>query len=137
MDIHSFLVIRNGYLVSESYFGGYDADRGNNMQSAGRSFTGTLVGIALDKGSIDEIAHRVLDYFADRTFAHLDEQKKAITVEDVLTMRSGHQTRMTRYGSRAGTARMHHCWGMVRAMTEPAPRQGYAASQLGSKARCS
>jgi CubicO group peptidase (beta-lactamase class C family) len=89
MDIHSLLIIRNGYLVNESYFGGYDANRKNNMQSVGRSFTGTLIGIALDKGYIDGTDHRVLDYFPERTFANLDEQKKAITMEDVLTMRSG------------------------------------------------
>ena len=39
MSIHSFLVIRNGYLVSESYFGRYQQDTKHDMQSAGRSFT--------------------------------------------------------------------------------------------------
>jgi len=89
MNIHSFLVIRNGYLVSESYFRGYQQDTKHDMQSAGRSFTSTLVGIAIDKGYIDGVDHRVLEFFPERTFANLDAQKEAMTLEDVLTMRSG------------------------------------------------
>jgi CubicO group peptidase (beta-lactamase class C family) len=89
MNIHSFLVIRNGYLVSESYFRGYQQDTKHDMQSAGRSFTSTLVGIAIDKGYIDGVDHQVLEFFPERTFANLDAQKEAMTLEDVLTMRSG------------------------------------------------
>jgi CubicO group peptidase (beta-lactamase class C family) len=89
MKIHSFLIIRNGYLVSETYFGGFAADTKHNMQSVGRSFTATLIGIAIDKGFIKGVDQRVLDFFPDRTFEYLDAHKQAMTIEDVLTMRTG------------------------------------------------
>ena len=87
--VHSLLIIRNGYLVSETYFEPYQQDLKQDMQSVGRSFTSVLIGIAIDKGYIDGVDHQVLDYFPEHTFANLDEQKKAMTLEDVLTMRSG------------------------------------------------
>lgn len=89
MKIHSMLIIRNGYLVSETYFGGYIKETKHNMQSVGRSFTSTLIGIAIDKGYIDGTDHRILDYFPGRTFANPDKLKEAMTLEDVLTMRTG------------------------------------------------
>ncbi|MBI5030302.1 MAG: serine hydrolase [Chloroflexi bacterium] len=89
INLHSLLVIRHGYIVSETYFGTWEQGNRHNPQSVGRSWTATLVGIAIDKGYIDGTAHRILDYFPDRTFANLDPQKQAMTLDDVLTMRSG------------------------------------------------
>lgn len=89
IDIRSLLVIRNGYLVSETYFVPFLQHHKQDMQSVGRSFTATLVGIAIDKGYIAGVDQKILEFFPDRTFANLDAQKKAMTLEDVLTMRSG------------------------------------------------
>ena len=89
MAIHSFLVIRNGYLVSETYFGNWKQDIVHETQSVGRTFTSVLIGIAIDKGYIAGVEQRILEFFPERTFANLDKQKEAMTLEDVLTMRSG------------------------------------------------
>lgn len=91
MNIHSFLLIRNGYLVSETYFDGYDQNKKHDIQSVGRSVTATLIGIAIDQGYIDGLDHRILDFFPDRTIANLDERKQSMTLEDLLTMRTGFQ----------------------------------------------
>jgi CubicO group peptidase (beta-lactamase class C family) len=89
MNIHGFLIIRNGYIVSETYFKGYEQDLKHDMQSVGRSFTSTLIGIAIDKGYIDGVDHRIVDFFPERTIANLDQQKQDMTLKDVLTMRLG------------------------------------------------
>jgi CubicO group peptidase (beta-lactamase class C family) len=91
INIHSFLIIRNGYLVSETYFDGYDQDKKHDIQSVGRSLTATLIGIAIDQGYIDGVDHRILDFFPERTVANPDERKQAMTLEDFLTMRTGFQ----------------------------------------------
>lgn len=91
INIHSFLIVRNGYLVSETYFDGYDQNKKHDIQSAGRSITATLIGIAIDQGYIDGLDHRILDFFPERTTANLDERKQAMTLEDLLTMRTGFQ----------------------------------------------
>lgn len=89
MKIHSILIIRNGYLVSETYFSGFKPEITHDMQSVGRSFTSTLVGIAIDKGIISGFDQRVLEFFPDKSFANIDENKQTMTLEDVLTMRTG------------------------------------------------
>jgi len=89
ISIHSFLIIRNGYIVSETYFEPYEQNTKHDLQSVGRSWTSALIGIAIDKDYIDGVDQRVVDFFPERTFANLDPRKEAMTLEDVLTMRTG------------------------------------------------
>jgi CubicO group peptidase (beta-lactamase class C family) len=49
----------------------------------------TLIGIAIDQGDINGVDQRVVDFFPGRTFAYLEAQKQAMTLDDLLTMRSG------------------------------------------------
>jgi CubicO group peptidase (beta-lactamase class C family) len=89
LDFHSLLIVRNGYLVSETYFGIYKQNSRHKLYSCTKSVVSTLIGIAIDKGYIDRIDQRIVDFFPAYTFANLDEQKETMTLEDLLTMRSG------------------------------------------------
>lgn len=89
INIHSFLILRNGYLVSETYFGSYHPETKHDLQSAARSFTATLIGIAIDKGYIAGVDEHIVDFFPDRSIANFDRWKRAMTLEDLLTMRTG------------------------------------------------
>jgi CubicO group peptidase (beta-lactamase class C family) len=89
LKLHSLLVIRNGYLVSETYFGSYKQNNRHELYSCTKSFVSTLIGIALDKGYLTGKDQRIVDFFLGRTLANLDQQKQAVTLEDVLTMRTG------------------------------------------------
>jgi CubicO group peptidase (beta-lactamase class C family) len=89
LNLNSLLIIRNGYLVSETYFGDNQRETRHELWSCTKSFVATLVGIALDKGYIKGTDQHIVDFFPDKTFANLDEQKSAMTLEDVLTMRTG------------------------------------------------
>jgi CubicO group peptidase (beta-lactamase class C family) len=89
LNLHSLLVIRHGYIVSETYFGGYHQNDPHQLYSCTKSFIATLIGIALDQGKIQDTSQTVLDFFPEKTFANLDAQKQAMTLEDLLTMRSG------------------------------------------------
>ncbi len=88
LNLHSLLVIRNGYLVSETYWGSFKPGTRHELYSCTKSFVATLIGIAMDKGYIDRTDHRVVDLIR-RSFANADSQKQAMTLEDLLTMRSG------------------------------------------------
>jgi CubicO group peptidase (beta-lactamase class C family) len=89
LNLDSLLVIRHGYIVHEAYFGSQSADQRHIQYSVTKSFISTLIGIALDRGSIDRIESRVLDFFPAITIADLDPRKENMTLEDLLTMRSG------------------------------------------------
>ena len=88
LNLDSLLVVRNGYLVSETYFGSEKGTR-HELYSCTKSFVSTLIGIALDQGYIDGIDRLVIDFFPQVAFANLDPQKQAMTLGDVLTMRTG------------------------------------------------
>lgn len=86
--LHSLLVSHHGRLVLERYYNGARADRPANIKSASKSIISTLVGIALERGAIKDIRTPLTTYFPE--LAHdRDPQKRSITVEDLLTMRSG------------------------------------------------
>jgi len=89
-NIHSLLIVRNGRLVLEEYFGDHDADELHELQSVSKSFTSALVGIAIDKGKIEGVDEKVLSFFPDmKGIDNVDDRKRQMTLEDLLTMRSG------------------------------------------------
>jgi CubicO group peptidase (beta-lactamase class C family) len=87
--IHSLLIIRNGHVVTDAYFQPFAQDSLHELASATKSFTSSLIGIAIDKGYIEGVEQPVLDFFPERTVANLDANKQAMTLENLLTMRSG------------------------------------------------
>jgi CubicO group peptidase (beta-lactamase class C family) len=89
LEIDSVVVVRNGFIVAEKYYSPYTQDSRHVLYSCTKSFISALVGMAIEDGYIDNIHQPVLDFFPDRSFANLDERKESMTLEDLLTMRSG------------------------------------------------
>lgn len=89
--VRSMLVICNGYLVFERYFMPvlYDVDDTHIIYSCTKSVTSSLIGIAIDKGYIDNTSQLLVDFFPDVYIDNLDSRKESITLENVLTMTSG------------------------------------------------
>jgi CubicO group peptidase (beta-lactamase class C family) len=88
--LHCLLIIRHGYLVVEEYFNKWQADRIHTLQSVSKSFTSSLVGMAIAKGEFKGVDEKILDFFPDmKGIANMDERKAAIRLKDLLTMRSG------------------------------------------------
>jgi CubicO group peptidase (beta-lactamase class C family) len=89
-DIHSLLIIRNGYLIDEHYFAGYKRNDLHQVYSVTKSVTSILIGIAIDLHQIDSLPQRVLSFFPEySTIGNWDMRKDSITLEDLLTMRAG------------------------------------------------
>ena len=89
--LDSLLLVRHGRIVLDVYYDPFPADRPHVFNSATKSITGTLIGIALNDGLLDGLDHPVLDFFRDRTIENVDERKKAMTVQHLLDMTSGLQ----------------------------------------------
>ncbi|MFZ6027708.1 MAG: serine hydrolase domain-containing protein [Chloroflexota bacterium] len=88
LGLHSLLIVRNGFIVSETYYPPYTAETRHDMYSVTKSFVATLVGIAVDKG-LFSVDNPVMDFFPERTFDNLNARKQAMQVEDLLSMASG------------------------------------------------
>ncbi len=90
LTIFSVVVVRHGYIVLEEYPDPFfDRDWKWKLHSVTKSFTSALIGIAIEKGFIDSVEQKVIDFFPDRTIANLDSQKQNMTLEHLLTMTSG------------------------------------------------
>jgi len=89
LNLHSLLVIRNGFIVVEAYFNPYGQSIKHELYSVTKSFTSALVGIAIDKGIIDGVDHPVQDFFTGQTFANTYQRKSALKLRHLLTMTSG------------------------------------------------
>lgn len=103
-EIHSILIVKNGKLVFEEYFGGhtfnfsganhhgqykeYNKNTIHNQASVTKSFTSALVGIAIDLGLISGVDAKVLSFFPEYSDLNNGE-KKNLTIEHLLTMSSG------------------------------------------------
>ncbi|MFW9849718.1 MAG: serine hydrolase domain-containing protein [Candidatus Thorarchaeota archaeon] len=88
--IHSVVVIKNGYKVLEEYpTGMYDRDSTHLLYSVTKSFTSALVGIAIDKGYIDNVSIPMLSFFPNYNITNEDPRRELITIEHLLEMRSG------------------------------------------------
>jgi CubicO group peptidase (beta-lactamase class C family) len=76
-------------MVAEAYFQPYEANRSREIYSITKSIVSALVGIAIEQGSIDNVNHKVMEYFPELSVENNDAHKQAITIENLLTMSSG------------------------------------------------
>jgi CubicO group peptidase (beta-lactamase class C family) len=89
LAMHSLLVIRHGYIVSETYFTPYTQDTKHELYSCTKSFIATLIGIALDQEYIKSTDEKVLTFFPEQSFENLDAAKQEMTLANLLSMTSG------------------------------------------------
>jgi len=87
--INSLLISQQGEMLAEVYFGRMNAVRANNIKSASKSILSLLTGIAIEKGYLDGLDQPIGEFFPEYFGANPDPVKEAITIEDLLTMRSG------------------------------------------------
>ena len=88
--LYSLLIIKNGYLVAECYFNGMTVDMAMPTASATKSYTSALTGIALREGYLTSLDQRLVEFFPELDWYLTDARKRAITVREMLQMRSGY-----------------------------------------------
>jgi len=88
-ETNSLLVWRDGEIVREAYYNGFDENILHPVYSITRTVLKTLVGIAIDEGYIEGIDQRVTDFFPDVEIVPGQESKRDMTIEHLLTKTSG------------------------------------------------
>lgn len=102
--IHNILILRNDKLVFEEYFQGYALDMDapgrdgplmaynretdHFMASISKSVTSVIAGIAVDKGFIESLDKKVIEFYPEYTDI-LSGAKADITLRHLITMTSG------------------------------------------------
>jgi CubicO group peptidase (beta-lactamase class C family) len=85
----SLLIVRHGRIVAEAYYAPYRSGIPHDLRSVTKGVVGTLTAIEISEGRLDSTNHKVMDLFADRQIANVDDNKKAVTVQNLLDMVSG------------------------------------------------
>jgi CubicO group peptidase (beta-lactamase class C family) len=88
--LYGLLVIKNDHLIAEGYFNEGAVNRKNQLQSATKSYTSALVGIALDQGCLSSVDQKMIEFFPEFAGQISDPRKQQITIRDMLQMRSGY-----------------------------------------------
>jgi len=97
--LHSLLASWRGEVVLERYFNGARATRAANVKSVSKSIISALVGVAIDRGMVPGPETPIRTYFPEIA-KEKDARKQRITIEDLLTMRSGLESTSNRnYGA--------------------------------------
>ena len=76
----------NTQKVYEAYFNGADSSEAVHAFSVTKSVVSILIGIAIDKGYLEGVNQKVLDFFPDYKLRRNQEQLKDLTIEHFLTM---------------------------------------------------
>ncbi len=87
--LRSLLISVDGKLVAERYFNGVRATQAENLKSASKSILSALIGIALDRGYLKSVHEPIERFFPEHLAGAENAKKKSITIENLLTMRSG------------------------------------------------
>jgi CubicO group peptidase (beta-lactamase class C family) len=101
--LHSLLVSVDGHLVLEQYFNGARAGRPANVKSVSKSLISALTGVAIARGLVPGVETPIVTWFPELAKSK-DAGRRAITVEHLLTMRSGLESTSNRnYGAWVGS----------------------------------
>jgi CubicO group peptidase (beta-lactamase class C family) len=101
-NIHSILLVKNGKLIFEEYFYGYNRDTKHIMYSASKSITSILVGIAMDQKMIPNVDQKAYEFLPDYKGTKWVDQKYDITLKHMLTMSAGIDWKDWKYPIRDG-----------------------------------
>ena len=91
------VILKDGENVYENYYNGCTAKSHIHVFSVTKSIISILIGIALDKGLIESIDDKVLDYFPDYTVKRGEKTLPNIRIRDILTMTAPYKYKFNPY----------------------------------------
>lgn len=88
-QINSVVIVHDGRLLLERYYNGADRDTTHNPRSVGKTFAGTILGIAIAEGHIQSADQALGDFYDLEASKNYAESKAAITLRQLISMTSG------------------------------------------------
>lgn len=96
-NIAGIVVQKNGKTAYEGYFKGYTAERALHVFSVTKSVINVLIGISVDKGYIESVDSKVLDFFPDYTVKRGEKTIQRVTIRDIITMTAPYKYKYAPY----------------------------------------
>ena len=89
MDLHSVMILKDGKVVYERWFGDNAPGKNHVMWSVSKTWTTMAVGFAIAEGKFT-VEDKVISFFPNDLPAEVSENLAALRVKDLLTMSVGH-----------------------------------------------
>lgn len=91
MDIHSIMIVQDGSVLFEKWMSEGKKEEPHVLHSVSKTFTSTAVGLAIGEGKLN-LSDKLVDFFPEYLPETVNDNLKAVTVRDLLTMNCGHDT---------------------------------------------
>jgi len=88
-ELHSFMLWRHGHVIAEGWWSPYRADLIHMTHSLTKSVTACAVGLAIAEGRFT-VQDKVISFFKEHLPPAVSDNLAEMTVQDLLTMRTGH-----------------------------------------------
>ncbi len=93
-DLHSLMILRNGKVVFEKWFGEHAANKPHVLYSVSKTFTSTAVGFAIQEGLLN-VSDKVVSFFPDDLPEEISPNLQELEIRHLLTMTVGHDVDAT------------------------------------------
>ena len=94
LELHGMMLHKDGAVIAEGWTWPYGKDRPRVLHSVAKSVTACAIGLALEEGRFT-LQDKVISFFPDDLPEVVDEKLAAMSVEDLLTMRTGHASQVS------------------------------------------
>lgn len=91
IGLHGMTILRHGHIIAEGWWAPYSPDYLHMLFSLSKSFTSTAIGFAIQEGLL-QLSDPVIRFFPDKLPSRPCENMEKLTVRNLLTMATGHQT---------------------------------------------
>ena len=85
INLHSFMIARNGSILTEAYYKPFDKDFRHRMYSSSKTFVAMAIGMLIDEGRI-KLSDKIVDFFPELIEREPGRDMKECTIEDMLKM---------------------------------------------------
>lgn len=89
LELHSFMLVRHGHVVSEGWWRPYLPERPHMLFSLTKSFTSTAIGLLVGEGRVS-LDDRVVSFFPEDLPPEVTPNLAAMTIRHLLMMGTGH-----------------------------------------------
>ena len=94
--LNSIIILRKGHSILECWQSPYERETPHQLFSLSKSFTSCAIGIAQAEGLL-KVTDKLISFFPEYTDSVTDKRMLDVSLEDLLTMRSGHLVCATKY----------------------------------------
>ena len=126
LNIQSVMALQHGKVLYEKWLNGGESQKPHVLNSVSKTFTSAAVGLAIGEGRLS-LDDKIISFFPDDLPDSPSENLKKVTVRNLLTMNSGHDSEPPRGKNGESWAKSFLAWPI-----EHEPGSYYCYNSLGT-----